>query len=259
MPFYRLIISALLLSNVVVMPYLCLGVDKKEPLPPAPKRNNNSAASSSVRISGKKMEILPRESTQVFSGDVLVEHSSFSMKADKVVSRRSNAIVEAYGDVRIVSIDDVSGSQCLAPSKKISGDEAIYFSQASTGSVKGSPAVIEFEDDKKASNRLESRLINFSTVSVLAEGSSTTLTRNEFEHDMFLRVLTSQKMRYVRDINAGEKFFASPVEEIFVDDSKKNKYKARFSASELLYDVTAGKVYLIGDVSGRINFTGERR
>ena len=237
-------------------------------VPPSPRETENSG----VRISGKKMEILPRESTNIFSGDVVVEHSSFTMTADRVVSRNSNRRIEASGSVKITSVvrggrspdkmlsphttlahTATSTGEAPEPSREriqsISGDEAIYFAPASTGTVSGKPAVMIFNDEKNITTRLETSTLNFSTYSALAAGSSTTLTRQDIDGGFFLRI-TADEMKYMRC--CPESFFAQRPHEIYFDSKKKNIYRARFSADELFYDISGGKIRLKGNVDGRV-------
>ena len=231
---------------------------------------SRQAENSGVRISGKKMEILPRESTNIFSGDVVVEHSSFTMTADKVVSRNSNRRIEASGSVKITSVvkrGDKSLSSYTAGAyttgetsgltvsgveeriQSISGDEAFYFTPASTGMVSGKPAVMIFNDEKNITTRLETSTLNFSTYSALAAGSSTTLTRQDIDGGVFVKI-TADEMKYMRCYP--ESFFAQSPHEIYFESKKNNIYRARFSADELYYDISAGKICLKGNVDGRV-------
>lgn len=193
-------------------------------LPPA-----SAALRAEIRVTGKKMEIMPRSDTTIFSDGAFVEHSSFTMKASRIVSRDSNRRIEARGDVVVVSVDG---------SDELLGEEGEYSSKTGLGSLKGAPAYMRTKGSDGSVIELATPLIDWSSSTVTARGDSL-LKRERMK-------VSSSMMTYDR---RGKIFMAGPVKRLLYEDEK---HSADFRADRMTYFESAGLAKLSGGVRGKI-------
>jgi lipopolysaccharide export system protein LptA len=182
-----------------------------------------------VRVTGKTMNMMPSRDTMIFAGDAVVEHSSFTLKADRIVTRDAHSEIEAAGNVVAVSKESFD---------ELRGDEGLYSSKTGRGLLRGNPASLVSISTEGKKSELTAPLVEWSTGSVTARGESL-LRQNDME-------LKSEFMDYDRE---GGIFTAYPVNRLFI---KEKGHILTFSAQKMIYSDETESVRLEGKVKGRI-------
>lgn len=182
-----------------------------------------------VRVTGKTMNMMPSRDTMVFTGDALVEHSSFTLKADRVVTRDAHNEIEAAGNVSVA---------VKASADELRGDEGAYSSKSGIGLLKGNPAYLKSISAAGKKSELTAPLLEWSARAVTAKGESV-LKRDDME-------LKSEFMNYDR---ADGIFTAYPVRRLFINE---DGHTLIFSAQKMIYSDDTGVARLEGKVKGRI-------
>lgn len=182
-----------------------------------------------ITITGKKMELRPRQNLVIFTDGAIVTHSSFTLKADKIIRDDTSKEIKASGKVEFNSTN-----------YSLTGDTADYSILKHSGMISGAPASAYFTTEKEGSGQLVAKKIIYTTEQLSAMDEATLSYAG-----------TQIKSRLIHYNLSEKKVVAEPVSRLTYNDSK---YTCDFSAGRMTFTQDTHKIKLTDDVKGTIIF-----
>ncbi len=188
-----------------------------------------NTAFDGVYLTGKKMELRPKENKTIFSDGAVMKHSSFTFAAERIIHYETKREAEAFGAVKIDSVD---GDYSLR------GEYAFYSIKSDTASVTGGPAEASLNFNDGTMAMLRAPRISHSNDGITAHEDARLNYRNQ-----------SVGSPWIFYDYARKQLIAAPLISLTFEDAL---HSAGFSADELIFLRESNKIKLISNVKGKI-------